>query len=317
MAMQIKMEKHCFNHTQVLLNECLEGLNIKPDGIYVDGTMGGAGHSSRIVEKLKGGKLIGIDKDDTALAVCKERLKDFSNVVFVKSDFKNFKNVVEDLNISGVDGILLDLGVSSHQIDTPERGFSYRFDGELDMRMDKTQSLTAYDVVNNYSEAELARIIYLYGEENFSRSIARKIVEVRRANPIKTTMQLKEIVESAIPKKFHGAGSPCKKTFQAIRIEVNSELDGLDTVIYDMVEKLNPGGRLAIITFHSLEDRIVKNVFKELSTNCICDKSIPVCVCNHKASVSLVNRKPIVATNTELESNKRSSSAKLRVVEKL
>ena len=317
MAMQIKMEKHCFNHTPVLLNECLEGLNIKPDGIYVDGTMGGAGHSSRIVEKLKGGKLIGIDKDDTALAVCKERLKDFSNVVFVKSDFKNFKNVVEDLNISGVDGILLDLGVSSHQIDTPERGFSYRFDGELDMRMDKTQSLTAYDVVNSYSEAELARIIYLYGEENFSRSIARKIVEVRRANPIKTTMQLKEIVESAIPKKFHGAGSPCKKTFQAIRIEVNSELDGLDTVIYDMVEKLNPGGRLAIITFHSLEDRIVKNVFKELSTNCICDKSIPVCVCNHKASVSLVNRKPIVATNTELESNKRSSSAKLRVVEKL
>ena len=317
MAMQIKMEKHCFNHTPVLLNECLEGLNIKPNGIYVDGTMGGAGHSSRIVEKLKGGKLIGIDKDDTALAVCKERLKDFSNVVFVKSDFKNFKNVVEDLNISGVDGILLDLGVSSHQIDTPERGFSYRFDGELDMRMDKTQSLTAYDVVNNYSEAELARIIYLYGEENFSRSIARKIVEVRRANPIKTTMQLKEIVESAIPKKFHGAGSPCKKTFQAIRIEVNSELDGLDTVIYDMVEKLNPGGRLAIITFHSLEDRIVKNVFKELSTNCICDKSIPVCVCNHKASVSLVNRKPIVATNTELESNKRSSSAKLRVVEKL
>ena len=317
MAMQIKMEKHCFNHTPVLLNECLEGLNIKPDGIYVDGTMGGAGHSSRIVEKLKGGKLIGIDKDDTALAVCKERLKDFNNVVFVKSDFKNFKNVVEDLNISGVDGILLDLGVSSHQIDTPERGFSYRFDGELDMRMDKTQSLTAYDVVNNYSEAELARIIYLYGEENFSRSIARKIVEVRRANPIKTTMQLKEIVESAIPKKFHGAGSPCKKTFQAIRIEVNSELDGLDTVIYDMVEKLNPGGRLAIITFHSLEDRIVKNVFKELSTNCICDKSIPVCVCNHKASVSLVNRKPIVATNTELESNKRSSSAKLRVVEKL
>ena len=317
MAMQIKMEKHCFNHTPVLLNECLEGLNIKPNGIYVDGTMGGAGHSSRIVEKLKNGKLIGIDKDDTALAVCKERLKDFNNVVFVKSDFKNFKNVVENLNISGVDGILLDLGVSSHQIDTPERGFSYRFDGELDMRMDKTQSLTAYDVVNGYSETDLARIIYLYGEENFSRSIARKIVEVRRANPIKTTMQLKEIVESAIPKKFHGAGSPCKKTFQAIRIEVNSELDGLDTVIYDMVDKLNPGGRLAIITFHSLEDRIVKNVFKELSTNCICDKSIPVCVCNHKASVNLVNRKPIVATNTELKDNKRSSSAKLRVVEKL
>lgn len=317
MAMQIKMEKHCFNHTPVLLNECIDGLNIKPNGIYVDGTMGGAGHSLRIVEKLKSGKLIGIDKDDTALSVCKERLKDFKNVVFVKSDFKNFKNVVENLNINGVDGILLDLGVSSHQIDTPERGFSYRFDGELDMRMDKTQSLTAFDVVNTYSEADLAKIIYLYGEENFSRSIARKIVEVRRAEPIKTTMQLKEVVESAIPKKFHGAGSPCKKTFQAIRIEVNSELDGLDTVIYDMVEKLNKGGRLAIITFHSLEDRIVKNVFKELSTNCICDKSIPVCVCNHKASVSLVNRKPIIATNTELKENKRSSSAKLRIVEKL
>lgn len=317
MAMQIKMEKHCFNHTPVLLNECIDGLNIKPNGIYVDGTMGGAGHSLRIVEKLKSGKLIGIDKDDTALSVCKDRLKDFKNVVFVKSDFKNFKNVVENLNINGVDGILLDLGVSSHQIDTPERGFSYRFDGELDMRMDKTQSLTAFDVVNTYSEADLAKIIYLYGEENFSRSIARKIVEVRRAAPIKTTMQLKEVVESAIPKKFHGAGSPCKKTFQAIRIEVNSELDGLDTVIYDMVEKLNKGGRLAIITFHSLEDRIVKNVFKELSTNCICDKSIPVCVCNHKASVSLVNRKPIIATNTELKENKRSSSAKLRIVEKL
>lgn len=317
MAVQIKMEKHCFNHTPVLLNECIDGLNIKPNGIYVDGTMGGAGHSLRIVEKLKSGKLIGIDKDDTALSVCKERLKDFKNVVFVKSDFKNFKNVVENLNINGVDGILLDLGVSSHQIDTPERGFSYRFDGELDMRMDKTQSLTAFDVVNTYSEADLAKIIYLYGEENFSRSIARKIVEVRRAEPIKTTMQLKEVVESAIPKKFHGAGSPCKKTFQAIRIEVNSELDGLDTVIYDMVEKLNKGGRLAIITFHSLEDRIVKNVFKELSTNCICDKSIPVCVCNHKASVSLVNRKPIIATNTELKENKRSSSAKLRIVEKL
>ncbi len=317
MAMQIKMEKHSFNHTPVLLNECIDGLNIKPNGIYVDGTMGGAGHSLRIVEKLKSGKLIGIDKDDTALSVCKDRLKDFKNVVFVKSDFKNFKNVVENLNINGVDGILLDLGVSSHQIDTPERGFSYRFDGELDMRMDKTQSLTAFDVVNTYSEADLAKIIYLYGEENFSRSIARKIVEVRRAEPIKTTMQLKEVVESAIPKKFHGAGSPCKKTFQAIRIEVNSELDGLDTVIYDMVEKLNKGGRLAIITFHSLEDRIVKNVFKELSTNCICDKSIPVCVCNHKASVSLVNRKPIIATNTELKENKRSSSAKLRIVEKL
>lgn len=317
MAMQTKMEKHDFNHTPVLLNECLDGLNIKPGGVYVDGTMGGAGHSLHIVEKLKSGKLIGIDKDDTALAVCKERLKNFDNVVFVKSDFKNFKNIMENLNLNGVDGILLDLGVSSHQIDTPERGFSYRFDGALDMRMDYSQGITAYDVVNTYSESELSRIIYTYGEENFARSIARKIVEARGVKPIETTMELKNLVESAIPKKFHGAGSPCKKTFQAIRIEVNGELENLDTVIKDMVERLNKGGRLAIITFHSLEDRIVKNVFKELSTDCICDKTIPICVCNHKATVKLVNRKPIIATNNELKENKRSSSAKLRIVEKL
>lgn len=311
------MEEHIFEHTPVLLNECLEGLNIKPSGVYVDGTLGGAGHSLRIVEKLKSGKLVAIDKDDTALSVSKERLKNFSNVIFVKSDFKNFKQIIENLQISGVDGILLDLGVSSHQIDTPERGFSYRFDGKLDMRMDYSQGITAYDVVNNYSESELARIIYTYGEENFSRKIAQKIVEQRKVKPIETTMQLKEIVESAIPKKFHGTGSPCKKTFQAIRIEVNGELNGLDTVLKDMVDKLNKGGRLAVITFHSLEDRIVKNVFKELSTNCICDKTIPICVCNHKATVKLVSKKPIVATNSELKQNKRSSSAKLRVVEKI
>lgn len=311
------MEEHCFKHTPVLLNECLDGLNIKPDGIYVDGTLGGAGHSLRIVERLKSGKLIAIDKDDTALSVSKERLKDFDNVIFVKSDFKNFKQIATNLNLSGVDGILLDLGVSSHQIDTPERGFSYRFDGSLDMRMDYSQGITAFDVVNNYSESDLARIIYTYGEENFSRSIARKIVEARKLKPISTTMELKDLVESAIPKKFHGAGSPCKKTFQAIRIEVNGELEGLDIALKEMVECLNPGGRLAVITFHSLEDRIVKNVFKELSTDCICDKSMPVCICNHKATVKLVNRKPIVATNTELKENKRSSSAKLRVIEKL
>ncbi len=311
------MEEHCFKHTPVLLNECLEGLNIKPNGIYADGTLGGAGHSLKIVEQLKDGKLIGIDKDDTALSVCKERLKNFKNVIFVKSDFKNFKQIISDLGISGVDGILLDLGVSSHQIDTPERGFSYRFEGSLDMRMDYSQGITAYDVVNNYSESDLARIIYTYGEENFSRAIARKIVDARKVKPISTTMQLKELVESAIPKKFHIGGSPCKKTFQAIRIEVNGELDGLDIALKEMVEGLNPGGRLAVITFHSLEDRIVKNVFKELSTDCICDKTIPVCVCNHKTTVKLVNRKPIVATNEELKENKRSSSAKLRVIEKI
>lgn len=311
------MEENSFKHTPVLLNECLDGLNIKPDGIYADGTLGGAGHSLRIVEKLKDGKLIAIDKDDTALSVSKERLKNFDNVVFVKSDFKRFKQIVENLGIAGVDGILLDLGVSSHQIDTPERGFSYRFEGDLDMRMDYSQGITAYDVVNNYSESELARIIYMYGEESFSRAIARNIVEQRKIKPISSTMELKEIIEKAIPKKFHGTGSPCKKTFQAIRIEVNGELDGLDVALKEMVETLNKGGRLAVITFHSLEDRIVKNVFKELSSDCICDKSIPICVCNHKASVKLVNKKPIVATNQELKENKRSSSAKLRVIEKL
>lgn len=311
------MEEHVFEHTPVMLNECINGLNIKPNGIYVDGTLGGAGHSLRIVEKLKDGKLIAIDKDDTALEVSKERLKNFNNVVFVKSDFKNFKNIMEEKNILGVDGILLDLGVSSYQIDTPERGFSYRFDGKLDMRMDTKSGITAFDVVNNYSESELARIIYTYGEESFSRLIAKKIVEERKKHPIETTMQLKEIIENAIPKKFHGQGSPCKKTFQAIRIEVNNELGNLDVVLKDMVEKLNKGGRLAVITFHSLEDRIVKNVFKELSTNCICDKSIPICVCNHKASVVLVNKKPITASSAELKINKRSSSAKLRIVEKI
>lgn len=311
------MEEHVFEHTPVLLNECLNGLNIKPNGIYVDGTLGGAGHSLHIVEKIKSGKLIAIDKDDTALKVSKERLKKFNNVVFVKSDFKNFANIINDLGISEVDGILLDLGVSSYQIDTPERGFSYRFDGKLDMRMDEKSGLTAFDVVNTYSESELSRIIYTYGEESFSRKIAQRIVETRKLRNIETTMQLKQIIESAIPKKFHGQGSPCKKTFQAIRIEVNGELSGLDVVLKEMVEKLAHGGRLAVITFHSLEDRIVKTVFKELSTNCICDKSMPICVCHHKASVNLITRKPIVANNEELKVNKRSSSAKLRIVEKI
>lgn len=311
------MSEVSFEHTPVMLNECIEGLNIKPNGIYVDGTLGGAGHSSHIVEKLTTGRLIAIDKDDTALAVSKERLSKYNNVTFVKSDFKKFKNIINELGLTGVDGILLDLGVSSYQIDTPQRGFSYRFDGTLDMRMDYSQGITAYDVVNTYSESDLARIIYTYGEESFSRAIARKIVETRKSKPISTTMELKDIIEQAIPKKFHSQGSPCKKTFQAIRIEVNGELDGLDLALKDMVEGLNKGGRLAVITFHSLEDRIVKNVFKELSTDCICDKSIPICVCHHKASVKLVNRKPIIASNLELKNNKRSSSAKLRIVEKI
>lgn len=311
------MEEHLFKHTPVMLDECITGLNIKPNGIYVDGTLGGAGHSSEIVKKLTSGKLIAIDKDNDALAFSKERLKDFKNVVFVKSDFKNYKNIISNLGISNVDGILLDLGVSSYQIDTPNRGFSYRFDGKLDMRMDLSQSLTAEYVVNNYSESDLARIIYTYGEESFSRLIAKEIVKVRAITPITTTMQLKELIERVIPKKFQLGGSVCKKTFQALRIEVNGELNNLDVVLKDMAESLNKGGRLCVITFHSLEDRIVKNVFKELSTDCICDKSVPICICNHKASVKLVNKKPIEASKLELSNNKRSGSAKLRIIEKI
>lgn len=311
------MEEHLFKHTPVMLWECIAGLNIKQNGVYVDGTLGGAGHSTEIVKKLTSGKLIAIDKDNEALTYSKEKLKNYSNVIFVKSDFKNFKNILADLKISGVDGVLLDLGVSSHQIDTPNRGFSYRFNGELDMRMDQNQVLTAKQIVNTYSEADLARIIYTYGEESFSRLIAKQIVKEREINEITTTMQLKEIIEKVIPKKFQVGGSVCKKTFQALRIEVNGELNNLDVVLLDMVNALNKGGRLCVITFHSLEDRIVKNVFKELSTDCICDKSVPICVCNHKAQVKLINKKPILATNTELEINKRSASAKLRIVEKI
>lgn len=307
-----------FNHIPVMLNECLDGLNIKSNGIYVDGTLGGGGHSLEILKKLKSGKLIAIDKDVDAINHCKEKFKEYSDkVIFVNSDFKNYKNILSNLNIEKVDGVLLDLGVSSYQIDTPERGFSYRFDGALDMRMDKSQEFCAYDVVNNYSEEELRRIIYTYGEDSFAKIIARAIVAKRKIQPIKTTKELVDIIENAIPKKFQTKGSVCKKTFQAIRIEVNGELNNLDCVIKDMAESLNSKGRLVIITFHSLEDRIVKNVFKELNTDCICDKSVPVCVCNHKKSVLLVNKKPIVASNDEQKINKRSTSAKVRIVEKI
>lgn len=307
-----------FQHTPVLLNECLDGLNINPKGIYVDGTLGGGGHSREILKRLTTGKLIAFDKDDDALTSTKEKLKEFADkIIYVKSDFKNMSEKLKELDIRGVDGILLDLGVSSYQIDTPERGFSYRFDGYLDMRMDKTASLTAYDVVNNYSKEDLLRILYNYGEENFAKLIVNKILEARDSKEIKTTGELVGIVESAIPKKFWGKGSVAKKTFQAIRIEVNGELEGLERAIHEMIDILNPNGRIAIITFHSLEDRIVKNVFKERVTDCICDKSLPFCVCNHKADAKLVNKKPIEATKEELEYNKRSSSAKLRVLEKL
>lgn len=306
-----------FEHTPVLLNECLDGLNIDPTGIYVDGTLGGGGHSGEILKRLTTGKLIAFDKDDDALTSTKAKLSSYSDkVIFVKSDFKDMFARVKDLGYDKVNGILLDLGVSSYQIDTADRGFSYRFDGKLDMRMDRSASLTARDVVNTYSKEDLQRILYNYGEESFAKLIVNKILEARETKEIETTGELTSLVESAIPKKFWGKGSVAKKTFQAIRIEVNGELEGLDRAINQMIDLLAPNGRLCIITFHSLEDRIVKNVFKERCTDCICDKSLPFCVCNHKADAELVNRKPIVAGEEELKYNKRSSSAKLRVLQK-
>lgn len=308
-----------FNHVSVLLNECLEGLNIKENGIYVDGTLGGAGHSSEILKRLsKEGRLIGIDQDTDALKAAKERLKDYSNVTFVHSNFSNIENVLNNLNIDGVDGILMDLGVSSYQLDEGERGFSYMKDAPLDMRMNRDNDFSAYNVINEYSEEDLYRIIRDYGEEKFARRIASFIVENRQEKNIETTLELVEIIKSAIPAKARREGPhPAKRTFQAIRIEVNSELSILNKTIEDGVGKLNKGGRMAIITFHSLEDRIVKNKFRDLAVSCRCPKEFPVCVCGEKAKVKVISRKAIEPTKEEVEINPRSRSAKLRVIEKL
>ena len=308
-----------FNHVSVLLNECLEGLNIKENGIYVDGTLGGAGHSSEILKRLsKEGRLIGIDQDTDALKAAKERLKDYSNVTFVHSNFSNIENVLDNLNIDGVDGILMDLGVSSYQLDEGERGFSYMKDAPLDMRMNRENDFSAYNVVNEYSEEDLYRIIRDYGEEKFAKRIASFIVENRQEKNIETTLELVEIIKNAIPAKARREGPhPAKRTFQAIRIEVNSELSILNKTIEDGVEKLNKGGRMAIITFHSLEDRIVKNKFRDLAVSCRCPKEFPVCVCGEKAKVKIISRKAIEPTKEEVEVNPRSRSAKLRVIEKL
>ena len=308
-----------FNHVSVLLNECLEGLNIKENGIYVDGTLGGAGHSSEILKRLsKEGRLIGIDQDTDALKAAKERLKDYSNVTFVHSNFSNIENVLNNLNIDGVDGILMDLGVSSYQLDEGERGFSYMKDAPLDMRMNRENDFSAYNVVNEYSEEDLYRIIRDYGEEKFAKRIASFIVENRQEKNIETTLELVEIIKSARPAKARREGPhPAKRTFQAIRIEVNSELSILNKTIEDGVEKLNKGGRMAIITFHSLEDRIVKNKFRDLAVSCRCPKEFPVCVCGEKAKVKIISRKAIEPTKEEVEINPRSRSAKLRVIEKL
>lgn len=305
-----------FSHKSVLLNECIDALNIKPDGIYVDCTAGGGGHSSKILERLDGGLLVDIDKDEEALNVCRERL--VGNVKFVQSDFKKLPEILDELQIDRVDGILADLGVSSYQIDNPERGFSYMAkDAPLDMRMDVSQSLTAQTVVNTYDERTLYAIIKDYGEDNFAKNIAKNIVLARGNGVIETCGQLAEIIDKSIPYSAKKSGGhPAKRTFQALRIEVNKELDGLDAFLRDAVERLNVNGRLAVITFHSLEDRIVKHGFADLATDCVCPPNLPVCVCNHRAKGVLVNKKPILPCKEELESNSRSQSAKLRVFEK-
>ena len=307
-----------FNHNPVLLEECIENLNVKLDGIYVDGTLGGAGHSLRILEKLSAkGSLIGIDRDIDSIKFAKEKLKNFNNVKYMNDNHDNMKQILKELDIKRVDGILLDLGVSSYQIDELLRGFSYTKDSPLDMRMDKSQKLTAKDVVNNYKEEELARIIYEYGEERFSRQIARKICEYRKEKEINSTDELVKIIENSIPNfnKIKG-GHPAKRTFQAIRIEVNNEIEPLYNTVKDSIDVLDEGGRLCIITFHSLEDRAVKNAYRDLSEGCTCPKDLPYCVCNKKSVGKIITKKPILPTELEMKINSRSKSAKLRVFEK-
>ena len=307
-----------FKHISVLKEESIVGLNIKPDGVYVDCTTGGAGHSLEIAKKLSKGRLICFDKDTDALTFAKEKLKDYlDKIIFVNRNFADIDDVLDELGIDGVDGILADLGVSSYQIDTAERGFSFMRDARLDMRMNKTQELDAYKVVNSYSEQELAKIMFLYGEEKNSKQIARKIVKFRENKPLETTFELRDIIVSSYPPKFQNKPSLCNKVFQAIRIEVNNELNDLPIAVENMLLKLNKNGRLCIITFHPLEDRIVKNTFKTHATDCLCPPRIPKCVCNHKADIKLITRHPIVPQDNELLSNSRSGSAKLRIAEKL
>ena len=307
-----------FEHKPVLLNECIEGLNINPEGIYVDGTLGGAGHSIEILKKLsEKGMLIGIDRDEEALKAAKNRLAQYKNVKYVHDNHDNIKNILQKLNIDKVDGILLDLGVSSYQLDERNRGFSYLGDNELDMRMDKTQELTAKEIVNKYQEKELANIIYEYGEEKFSRQIAKNICQYRKEKTINTTKQLVEIIEKSIPKSKQNNGHPAKRTFQAIRIEVNNEIKPLYNTVKDSIDCLKSKGRLCIITFHSLEDRAVKNVYIEAKGKCTCPSDLPYCVCGAKSLGKIINKKPIIATEEEQKENSRSKSAKLRIFEKI
>lgn len=308
-----------FSHKSVLLEETIEGLAIKPEGIYVDGTLGGAGHSSVIASRLSGqGHLIGIDQDAAAIAAATERLQPFAeHVTIVRSNYENMCQIIKDNGYAGVDGILLDLGVSSYQLDTVERGFSYKYDTKLDMRMDERQTLTARDIVNGYSETELFHIIRDYGEDKFAKNIAKHIVLAREEKLIETTYELNEIIKAAIPAKMRETGGhPSKRTYQAIRIALNRELDVLRDSLDDMIKILNPGGRICIITFHSLEDRIVKLAFRKNENPCICPPSFPVCTCGRKPLGRVITRKPILPGEKELAENSRSKSAKLRIFER-
>lgn len=314
--MEVIME---FKHVSVLLQETIDGLNIKPEGIYVDGTLGGGGHAFHVCEKLDDtGRFIGIDQDEDAIAAATKRLEPFQEkVTIIRSNYCDMKEKLNEIGVSKVDGIVLDLGVSSYQLDTAERGFSYMADAPLDMRMDRRQELTARDIVNDYTEMELFGIIRDYGEDKFAKNIAKHIVMAREESPIETTHELIEVIKRAIPMKIQkNGGHPAKKTFQAIRIELNRELDVLKNTLENMIELLNPGGKICIITFHSLEDRIVKNIFKKNENPCICPHTFPVCVCGNISKGKATPRKPILPSEEELEVNSRSKSAKLRVFEK-
>lgn len=308
-----------FKHVSVLLEETLEGLNINEEGIYVDGTLGGAGHSSEILKRLSNnGRLIGIDQDTDALKAAKERLKNYDNVTYVHNNFHNIKDILEQLEIDEIDGIMMDLGVSSYQLDNKDRGFSYMQDAPLDMRMNRESDFSAYQVVNSYEEERLYEIIKEYGEEKFAKRIASNIVKERNIKEIQTTFELVDIIKKSIPAKFRREGPhPAKRTFQAIRIEVNSELDILNKAIENSVNKLKKGGRIAIITFHSLEDRIVKRKFKELANPCTCPSSFPICVCNKKPTLKVITRKAIAPSDAEILENPRSRSAKVRIAERV
>lgn len=314
------MEGLDFQHVTVLLEETIEHLNIKPEGTYVDGTLGGAGHASRVCEKLgPNGLFIGIDQDPTALTVSRERLSAYIvPKIFVHHNFSAIKDILDDLKISGIDGMMMDLGVSSYQLDEASRGFSYMQDAPLDMRMNPNKSLSGENIVNDYDEESLARIIWDYGEEKWAKRIASFIVEARKKKPIKTTGELVEIIKSAVPAAARREGPhPAKRTFQAIRIEVNQELEILEKTVRNITQALNKGGRICVITFHSLEDRIIKNIFKDLSSACKCPPRYPVCMCGGKAQLKVITRKPILPSNEEVERNPRSRSAKLRVAEKI